>query len=187
MRIPAYFAPDTTNDAGHEAHTIYIRRGTVDYISRKRNTRGIGQKFETGRKFIVVRIPGTSSKGGGTKDTAACFCCKCSIIVQIGNYKAAFQECRRLQKKFVLRKFALDFYMSVVQCENYFLLLFRRAVDRHIVRKCFRTVLSRKCGSFQSSRTRTALISCLDISSRGPLYPYIPYLFKCGVLIVYYY
>ena len=49
----------------------------------------------------------------------------------------------------VLLIFVMNFYMSVVQCENYFLLLSRRAIDRHIVRKCFRTVLQRKSDSFQ--------------------------------------
>lgn len=52
---------------------------------------------------------------------------------QIGNNKVVFQGLLHLQKTFVLQKFALNFYMSVVQCENYFLLLFRRVIGRHIV------------------------------------------------------
>lgn len=59
----------------------------------------------------------------------------------------------------------------------------RATLGRHIYRKCFRTLLNRKCGSFQKAEVeRTTLISCLDYAEGAILASLSPYLFRCGVL-----
>ena len=71
--------------------------------------------------------------------------------------------------------------------ENNFitLLCLRGEIPEIHIWKCFRTVLSRKCGSFLSNVDKTnSTHSCLDYGRAYCIYQYArtPYLFECGVL-----
>lgn len=85
--------------------------------------------------------------------------------------KVSIQYLLGLQEKIVLRKFAPNFYMSAVQCENYFLLLSLPRNRQTYLESVF--ALSRmEMWQFSTNQgRRTTLISCIDICFRHLLCP----------------
>ena len=98
MRIPAYFAPDAADSARYAENPIYIRRGTVDYISRKRNTWGIEREFKTGKRIVLTGLLISSSKSGGIFVPPLALYAKGPIILKLGIIKLYFKDfytCRK--------------------------------------------------------------------------------------------
>lgn len=98
------------------------------------------------------------------------------------NNKVLFQGLFGLQEKIVLRKFAPNFYMSAVQCENYFLLLSRRVTGRHI-ESVFTLSLIENVAIFNEERAMDNTHFLYRYSS-GIFFAWKwSYLFKCGVIV----